>query len=329
MRRIIVYPIKFEPLYYEKVWGGRSIGDYRADFPEGEIGESWDLACHKNGMSIVADGEFKGKSFQALMDTYKEKLVGSEISLDRFPLLIKMLHAKGKISVQVHPGDEYALAHENDLGKTEVWYVLEAEPGANMVLGIKGATKDQFEKAAQAGELEPYLNRIPVKKGDIYFIEAGLIHTMEGVVVVEIQQNSDVTYRAYDYGRPRPLHMKQVLDVMKLDLKGERLKGLSIKEAEYTKTYYCFDKNFSLENYEIKGTLEEQSDPERFYIFYCVAGSGSITGNEYEQSLKVGDAVLIPASLGKYQITGDLTVLKTYVPNIKQLEEEIISLVKY
>lgn len=324
-----MYPIKFEPLYYEKVWGGRAIGDYRSDFPEGEIGESWDLACHNNGMSIVSDGAFKGKSLQNLIDTHKEALVGTKISLERFPLLVKMLHAQDKISIQVHPKDDYALKNENDLGKTEVWYVLDAQPDAKMVLGVKGCTKEQFEQASKSGELEPYLNRIPVKKGDIYFIEAGLVHAMEGVVVVEIQQNSDVTYRAYDYGRPRELHVKQVLDVMNVDLQGEKLKGLLVANEAYNKTYYCFDKNFSLERYDIKGDLEEESNVERFFIFYCVEGKGKIISEGYEQELQVGDAVLIPATLGRYKISGNLSVLKSYVPDIEQLTEEIISVVKY
>lgn len=324
-----MYPIKFEPLYYEKVWGGRAIGDYRQDMPEGEIGESWDLACHNNGMSIVAEGKFKGQSLQDLIDTYGEQLVGTEISLERFPLLIKMLHAEDKISIQVHPGDEYALKNENDLGKTEVWYVLDAQPDASMVLGVKGCTKEQFEEASKSGNLEPYLNRIPVKKGEIYFIEAGLVHAMEGVLVVEIQQNSDVTYRVYDYGRPRQLHIKQVLDVMNMDLKEEKLKGLLVENEAYNKTYCCFDKNFSLERYDVKGDLKEESDPERFYIFYCVEGNGKIVSNDYEQEIKVGDAILIPAALGAYKISGNLSILKTYVPDIEQLTQEIISVVKY
>ncbi len=324
-----MYPIKFEPLYYEKVWGGRAIGNYRSHFPEGQIGESWDLACHENGMSIVANGEFKGQSLQNLIDSYKEQLVGTEISLERFPLLVKILDAKDKISIQVHPKDDYAIKHENDLGKTEVWYVLDARPDATMVLGVKACSKEQFEKASQSGELEPYLNRIPVKKGDVYFIEAGLVHAMEGALVVEIQQNSDVTYRAYDYGRPRELHMKQVLDVMNIDLQGEKQKGLLVENKAYNKIYYCFDKNFSLERYNIKGELKEESNLERFYIFYCVEGNGKIESRGYEQEVQVGDAILIPAALGEYKISGNLSMLKTYVPDTEQLTKEIISVVKY
>lgn len=324
-----MYPIKFEPLYYEKVWGGREIAKYRSNMPEGQIGESWDLACHNNGMSVVEAGEFKGKTLEELIQEHGKELVGKDISLERFPLLIKMLHAKDKISIQVHPNDDYALEHENDLGKTEVWYVLDAQPGANMVLGVKDCTKEQFEKAARLGELEPYLNRIPVKKGDVYFIESGLVHAMEGVVVVEIQQNSDVTYRAYDYGRPRQLHMEQVIDVMDIDLKGENVTGLTTCGGQYSKTYYCYDKNFSLERYDITGEVEETSDEERFYIFYGIEGSGKIISGGYEQTIEVGDAILIPATLGEYKISGELSVLKSYVPNMKQLEDEIISVVKH
>ena len=324
-----MYPIKFEPLYYEKVWGGRAIGKYRKDLPEGEVGESWDLSCHDNGMSRVKDGNFKGETLGNLIDRHGEALVGTAISLERFPLLVKMLHAKDKISIQVHPSDDYALKHENSLGKTEVWYVLDAEPNANMVLGVKDCTKEQFEKAAKSGELEPYLNRIPVKKGDVYFIQSGLVHAMEGVVVVEIQQNSDVTYRAYDYGRPRQLHMKQVLDVMDINLKGENITGLTTCKNHYSKTYYCYDKNFSLERYDIIGEVKETSDEERFYIFYCIEGNGKIVSKGYEQIMEVGDTILIPATLGEYKISGQLSVLKSYVPNVEELEKEIISVVKH
>lgn len=165
-----MYPIKFENLYYEKIWGGRDLELFRDDIPEGNIGESWDVACHKNGMSIVENGEFKGLRLDELIEKEKENLLGTKIDRNWFPLLIKLINAKDKLSVQVHPNDEYAKRVEGDMGKTEVWYVVEAFEGANLVVGTKGkCTKEEFKAAIEEGKLDSYLNRIPVKNGRCIF----------------------------------------------------------------------------------------------------------------------------------------------------------------
>lgn len=141
-----MYPLKFENLYYEKIWGGRDLENYRKNLPDGEIGESWDVACHPHGMSIVSNGEFKGTRLDELIKQQGKRVLGDKINLESFPLLIKLINAKDKLSVQVHPNDEYAHRVEGELGKTEIWYVVEAFEGANLVVGTKDAQKNSLRK---------------------------------------------------------------------------------------------------------------------------------------------------------------------------------------
>ncbi|MEG0297371.1 MAG: type I phosphomannose isomerase catalytic subunit [Clostridium sp.] len=310
-----MYPIKFENLYYDKIWGGRDFKDFRNNLPEGDIGESWDVACHPNGMSIVANGELKGISLENLIKTYGSKIVGENINVDNFPLLVKLINTKEKLSVQVHPGDEYAKRIENSFGKTEAWYVVDAKPGASLIVGTKDCDKEVFVEAIKNGKTEEFLNKIEVKSGDCFLISSGLVHAIcEGVIIAEIQQNSDITYRIYDYGRPREIHVEKSLDVIDFDLK-------AINSSKNTlESFGCYDKGtlceceyFTIEKYIVNGEVSESSDTNRFFIFTCVDGNGFIKA---ENSTKVqvvkGDSILIPAALGKYKIEGNLTLIKSF-----------------
>lgn len=324
-----MYPIKFKNIYFDKIWGGRDLESFRGNLPEGDIGESWDVACHKHGTSVVRNGEFKGKKLDELINLKGPKLIGTKISKESFPLLIKLINAKDKLSVQVHPEDKYAMESEGEMGKTEVWYVVEAFTGANLVVGTKeGCTKEQFKKAIEEGKLETYMNKIPVKKGEVYFVKSGLIHAIgEGVIIAEIQQNSDTTYRVYDYNRGRELHVEKALDVVNLDLKGERSTGVKVEGNGYSKIYYCVCDKFSLELYDVDKGFSESSDEERFYVFTCVDGEGKITYDNGTESIEKGESVLIPASLGDYKIEGNLKLLKSYVPDIEKLKSDILEVV--
>lgn len=308
-----MYPIRFENLYYEKIWGGRDLESFRGNLPAGDIGESWDIACHPNGTGIVENGEFKGIRFDDLIKTQGHALVGSKVNLEKLPLLIKLINSREKLSVQVHPGDEYAAKYEGDYGKTEAWYVVDAKPGANLIVGTKDCTKAEFAEAIKLGEVEKYLNKIEVKKGDCFLINSGLIHAIcEGVIIAEIQQNSDVTYRVYDYGRPREIHIEKALDVTNFDLQCENLKGEEKLFDGYKKSILCENEYFGIEKYVVETALKEDSDEERFFMFTCVDGNGTIEGKGFSEKINMGDSYFIPASLGTYEIKGELTVLKSY-----------------
>ncbi|ENZ35581.1 MULTISPECIES: type I phosphomannose isomerase catalytic subunit [Clostridium] len=325
-----MYPIKFENLYYERIWGGKDLEKFRNNVPEGVIGESWDIACHKNGTGKVANGELKGKGFDEVIKEYGNKFLGNSISIDEdFPLLIKLITAKDKLSVQVHPNDEYAKRVENDLGKTEAWYVVDAEEGASLIVGTKDCDKETFKKAIEDGNLDKYLNKIPVKKGDFFYVQSGLVHAIcEGILIAEIQQSSDTTYRVYDYNRGREIHVEKALDVIDFSLKGENTQGITIKNDGYDKTYLCLGEYFTIQKYEVNTSFKEASDEDRFYLFTCVDGEGTIKYNGGEEKISMGDSIFIPASLGEYELCGKFTLLKSYVPDVKIEEENIIKVVR-
>lgn len=321
-----MYPLKFENIYYDKIWGGRDLELFRSNLPEGDIGESWDVACHPHGTSIIANGKFKGMKLDQLIRERGSEVTGSSIQADWFPLLVKLINAKDKLSVQVHPDDKYGKEVEGEMGKTEVWYVVEAFEGANLVVGTKDCTREQFKKAIETGEFDEFMNKIPVEKGDVYFVKSGLVHAIgEGVIIAEIQQNSDTTYRVYDYNRGRELHVEKALDVVDLSLRGEKSKGLKLQQKGYSKTYYCLCEHFALELYEVEESFKEFSDSERFYIFTAVDGEGVISFNGGSEEIKKGDSVLIPAALGEYEVKGNVKLLKSYVPDLEKAKTEILS----
>lgn len=323
-----MYPIKFENLYYERIWGGKDLEKFRDNIPEGVIGESWDIACHQNGTGKVENGELKGKYFDEIIKLYGSKLLGTEIDQKQFPLLIKLITAKDKLSVQVHPDDEYASRVEKDSGKTEAWYVVDAEEGACLILGTKDCDKETFKKAVDDGSLDKYLNKIPVKKGDFFYVQSGLVHAIcEGVLIAEIQQSSDTTYRVYDYNRGREIHVEKALDVIDFSLNGEKSNGIVLKESGYDKTYLCLSEYFTIQKYKIDTLVKEKSDEKRFYLFTCVEGSGIIKYNGGEEKILMGDSIFVPATLGEYELIGDFTLLKSYVPDVKSEEKEILKVV--
>lgn len=320
-----MYPLKFENVYIEKIWGGRNLENIRKSVPPGKIGESWDVSCHENGESVIKNGSYRGMKLSELIEKEGRRVVGDALVGRRFPLLLKILDAHDKLSIQVHPDDEYA-KRENELGKTEAWYVLDVYEDAKLVLGTKdGVSKEEILEGASNGHLEPYLNIVEAKKGSVYFIKSGLLHAMKNVMIMEIQQSSDVTYRVYDYNRGREIHPEQAIEVLDLSIEAGVSRGLRLEGESCQKTYYCYDKNFSLEKYDIDGRVEEESDRERFYIFSCIEGGGKIVANGYEEKLDVGESVLIPAYLGRYELSGRMKCLKSYVPDISKLRKEILS----
>ena len=218
-----IYPLAFEPVFKDYIWGGRNLETKlgRA-LPPGTVAESWEVAAHPNGQTKVAAGPLSGYTLAALQARLGERLLGQAADAANFPLLIKLLDANRWLSVQVHPDDAYAREHAGELGKTELWIILHAEPGAELIYGLKdGVTREQFAQAAANGAIEHMLHHVSIRSGDAVYVPAGTVHALgPGAIVAEIQQNSDTTYRLYDWGRSgadgqsRPLHVQQALDVI-------------------------------------------------------------------------------------------------------------------
>lgn len=316
----MLYPLKFRPILKEKIWGV----------------ESWNIAAHKNGMSVVSSGPLMGKTLDDIIKLYRHKILGKAMdqeNIDKFPLLIKLLDTTDDLSVQVHPDDNYAAKHEiGELGKTEMWYIIDAEPGATIIYGIEpGITRDEFEKAVQGESLEKYLKRLEVESGDVVYMPAGMVHAVgSGILLCEVQQNSDTTYRVYDWNRvdengsPRDLHIEKALDVIDFKGKydGDKLEGFTISKGTNRITYYIATEHFAVEKLEIGGELNGYADGSKFYTLTAVEGSGHIRYCNNTIEFSGGESILIPAGLGAYAIEGDCVLIKAYIPEV---EKDIIS----
>ena len=309
-----MYPLKMNPVFKDNIWGGSRLKEeYGKDTPYKITGESWEVASHKNGESTVANGEFNGKTIKELTAVLKEKLLGDKVYVsddEKFPLLVKFIDARDNLSVQVHPDDEYAHSNEGgEFGKTEMWYVMDATEGAGILYGFKEpVTKDVFEKSIRENTLLDYTKFVTCKKGDSFFIPSGTLHAIgEGLLIAEIQQNSDTTYRIYDYdrrdsnGNPRQLHIDKALDVTKLEPAPDyKFEGNLITDCDY----------FKVEKLAVSGTLNWVVNKDRFEILVVCSGDVCINGVEF----KKGETALVPAYIGDVTLHGnDAVVLRTYV----------------
>jgi len=325
------YPIKFKPIYKDYIWGGRYFEKFDRVLPEGILAESWELSCHKNGVSIVANGELEGKTLPEVVKGDSKNILGTKFPLDcdELPLLIKFIDANDRLSVQVHPDDNYAAVYEGGLGKNEMWYIMDVKPGAKLVAGLKaGVTKEIFAKAIKENRIEECLLEVEVKPGDVINIPAGLVHAIgAGIVIAEIQQTSDTTYRVFDYNRVdskgvgRPLHLEKALDVINFEAGPRKVKceGINVKiNDKCNKTVYLANKYFACECYEVKGSFTEKCDGSKFNVFICLEGDGKIETENIAVSFKAGETVLIPAAIGGYKVDGQFKALKTYIPDFNK-----------
>ncbi len=324
-----LYPLKFKPVFKDYIWGGRNLEKLGRKIPaEGVTAESWEIAGHPDGTTLVANGALAGKPLTALVDEYGVDLVGHQnawaLERGKFPLLIKLLDANRPLSVQVHPSDAYALAHEgNELGKAEMWVILEAAPNAEVIIGVKkGTTPENFRQAIQDGVLEKYLHRIRVKTGDYIDVPAGTLHAiMDGVLIAEIQQNSNTTYRVYDWNRlgadekPRPLHVDKAMDVIDFEQVEPTLRApqLVADENGVRRSVLVSNPYFTTERVEISAGSSYcgKCSGATLEIWGLLAGAASVN----ETPLKAVEFVLLPASLGEFGIhaKADAIFLRTYV----------------
>lgn len=324
----MLYPLKFKPLYKDYIWGGRNLEAYGKTLPAtGIVAESWEVSCHKNGSSIIANGKYEGVSLPELLDQLGRKLIGNALpqkDVDKFPLLVKFIDAENNLSVQVHPDDTYAYKNENgEYGKNEMWYIISAKPGAKLVYDVvPGTTREIFAAAVAESRVESCLKSVEVFAGDVINIPAGLVHAIgEGILLAEVQQNSDTTYRVYDYGRTgRPLHIEKALDVIDFNSKGRREKytGLELNICKgCSKRIVIANNYFCTEVYNIAGKAHENADGSKFFIYTITSGEGSITWDGGELSIVAGESVLIPAAMGVYSLAGNFTALRAYMPDLE------------
>ncbi|WP_019005768.1 type I phosphomannose isomerase catalytic subunit [Cohnella laeviribosi] len=318
------YPLQFKPEFKERVWGGRALERFGFDVPEGHIGEGWMIADHPNGVSHVLNGELAGKGLDEVRETVGPEWFGKQGALSangRFPLLIKLLDCNDDLSVQVHPNDSYERLPKGELGKTEMWYVLDAKPGAKIIYGLKpGVDRKALEQAIAENRIMDTLQEVPVKAGDTFYIPAGTVHALcSGVLVAEIQQNSDTTYRLYDYnrpgldGKPRELHIEDSLNVIAYEGAGAtRMDTSGAKPGEWlnlaTSPYFTTDKGV------VDGPWALSTDPSSFVVLIVAEGAGSIRWSGESLAAKAGDCFLLPANLGSYTLDGKMTVLRSRLP---------------
>ena len=307
-----LYPFLVVPIFDERPWGVRDLRPVYTRVVNGPIGESW-LTWEDNR---VANGPLAGQSIGDLAKKYRRDLVGQVACYeDRFPLLIKFLFPGDKLSVQVHPDDDGARKHGQPCGKTECWYVLRAEPGAQVALGLKpGVTLDEFRKSIEETRAEELLNWVDVLAGDMIYVAAGTVHTIGGgMVLVETQQTSDITYRLYDYGRPRELHIEKGLEAVKLDTNaGKVIRGANDKSDVLVRSPF-----FQVEKIWLQEPLHAAVSPTSPHIVVAVNGSGVVESDGMEPiSFATGDAVVVPASVSGYTVRPqwDLDLMRISLP---------------
>jgi mannose-6-phosphate isomerase len=322
-----LYPLKMEPCLVEKIWGGsrlKNLFPAKGISTDALLGESWELAVRADHDSVITNGEYKGTKLSALIARYGDELVGLK-GLDpetgRFPLLLKFLDASKVLSVQVHPDDEYALEHENDLGKTEAWYIISAEPGASLIKGVKpGTDAETFRTLLQENRLEECLNSFEVAPGDLVFLPPHTLHAIgEGLVLFEIQQNSDVTYRAYDWGRtdsdgiPRELHVDKVFEVADFSPPENNTETVEREEGDTVRTHLLENRYFVLEELKASSGFGVDVPDDRFLVLTCVKG-GLRADDPERTELSAGETVLLPAGYScKAEPQEDSLFLVSYV----------------
>jgi mannose-6-phosphate isomerase len=319
MSEPMLYPLTFTPVLRDYMWGGRRLETlYGRRLPPGIIAESWEISAHPHGSTVADAGYWQGQPLSAIQETLGLRLVGARgewaLARRKFPLLVKLLDAQQNLSVQVHPNDAYAQAHENgELGKTEMWYILHAEPQTELVLGLRpGVDRAAFQQAAEAGALAPLLQREAVRPGQVFDVPAGTVHALcAGAVVAEIQQNSDTTYRIYDWdrldpdGRPRALHLARAWDVIDFSDHPTRQSSILRQAGQgVTRLEVVRNRYFVVEEVTLTpdARYAGNCNGETLEIWGCVAGQAAIEWAGAPVTLPAIRFALLPAALGAFQV---------------------------
>ena len=310
-----LYPLKFTPICKDKIWGGNKLHELlNKQFPElPNCGESWEISGVQNDISVVSNGFLKGNNLEELIEVYMGDLVGEKVYEkfgEEFPLLIKFIDANDDLSIQVHPNDEMALERHDSYGKTEMWYVVQADPGAKLIAGFnRKITKSEYLDYFRNGQLEEILNYEEVKEGDVFFMPAGRVHAIgKGIVVAEIQQTSDVTYRIYDFkrldgqGNERELHTDLAVDAIEYRHESSYRTDYQSVNNQSVKLVEC--PYFTTSILPLTSNVERDfTELDTFVIYTCLDGNCAINWEDQSVGITKGDSILVPAQISNFTLT--------------------------
>jgi mannose-6-phosphate isomerase len=319
-----LYPLKFQPILKDKIWGGQKLQQLlNKPTTSTEAGESWEISDVEGDTSVVANGPLKGSSLKALLESYTSDLLGEKNFRQfgtKFPLLIKFIDAKQDLSVQLHPNDQLAKERHNSFGKTEMWYVVQADPESNLIVGFnQDMTQELYLKHLEAKTLQSILNFDAVKPGDTYFIEVGRIHAIgAGVLLAEIQQTSDITYRVYDWdrvdseGKERELHNDIALEAFDFEMPDNFRVKYSLDSNTSTELVSC--PYFTTNVLEVNAPLLKENNHDSFMIYMCVEGAASLEVDGAVTEFSMGETVLVPACIQRFSISANhAKLLEVYI----------------
>lgn len=311
----VIEPLILEPVMQEKIWGGTKLKEaFGYDLPSDKVGECWAISAHKNGPSKVINGPYKGLTLTEVWDQHRD--VFGHAEGDVFPLLTKILDAAEDLSVQVHPDDAYGLEHEGELGKTECWYVIDADEGSEIVYGHHAKTKEELTEMIQNGKWDELLQRIPVKKGDFFFVPSGTIHAIGGgIMILETQQSSDTTYRVYDYdrkddsGQGRELHLQQSIDVTTVPSQNPDSSVKTETSSNIQMTTFVENEFFNVYEWKVNGVATfAQTAP--YTLVSVLDGEGELVIDDTQSyELKKGMHFILPNDLKAWSIDGTLQLI--------------------
>ena len=314
---------KLQPVGKDYLWGGTRLREeYGKKMDMVPLAETWECSVHPDGPSVVTNGDFKGETLAEVLNHHPEYL-GTKVKNGQLPILVKFIDAKKDLSVQVHPNDEYARKYEGDNGKTEMWYVIDADEGAQLIYGFQHKVTEQILRdAINTGTLDKHLQKVKVYKGDVFYVPAGTIHGIgAGILVAEIQESSNVTYRVYDYervdkyGKKRKLHFDKAVQIMNMDVEPDAKQKLRIVKYYLgcSRELLCRCKYFDVERIQVTKAFSFSVHEESFQILMCLDGEGQIeTMDENLKPVRLmkGITIFLPAGLGRCLVVGNTTVLK-------------------
>lgn len=308
-------PIFLKAVLQDKIWGGSKLyTHFGLDLPSQTIGEAWSISAHPNGVSeVISPAEFAGMGLDELYQSHPELFGG--VTEERFPLLTKILDANQNLSVQVHPDDKYGLEHEGELGKTECWYIISADPGSKIIYGHNAQTPEEFSAMVEEGRWDDLLREVPVKDGDFFYVPHGTIHAIgAGIVILETQQNSDTTYRVYDYGRTdaqgneRDLHIQQSLDVTQFPHQDPQVNITEDSQDGGKVIHYLTNEYFSVYKWDLKKSLTVDL-PKEYYLATVITGEGEMEIDGKVYPLHLADSFILPSDIQSVTLRGDLEII--------------------